>query len=376
MSQKEDYILFLSKWYPNQKDPQLGVFVQKHAELLAKKHRVVVIYLCPFWNSKKPKVNFHQKGRLEEYIVYYRPFQGFMKLFNPYMYYNFQREVFSSIEGNVKHCFVNIGAKTGFLPYFSLRKRGVEYSLIEHWSGFVNGKFHKKSGYKKRFYKKLATKAKSVFAVSEFLKSGMQKELEIASIRILPNVIEQKSLSGYENTNDSTILIIGDLVDEIKNISGIINSFQSFIEVQPEYTLHIVGDGESRNKLKSLVSEKGLDKKVVFKGRLNNKEVLEEITKCKFLVSNSNFETFGMAQAEALLAGKPVVSSRSGGPNEFLTFENSISFEIGDDEALLRSMLEMHQGYNRFDSKKISRSISEKFDRDTTLSILESEFIP
>ena len=65
MSPKEDYILFLTKWYPNEEDPQLGVFVQKHAELLAKKHRVVVIYLCPFWNNKKPKVDYIYRSKYD-----------------------------------------------------------------------------------------------------------------------------------------------------------------------------------------------------------------------------------------------------------------------------------------------------------------------
>ncbi len=371
MSQNEDYILFLTKWYPNYEDPQLGVFVQKHAKLLSSRHRVVLIYLCPIWKDSKPKVEFQQKGNLEEYIVYYRSFKGLMKLFNPYMYYKFQKEVYLSLDGKVKHCFVNIGAKTGFLAYYHLRKKAIQYSLIEHWSGFVNGKFRAKSGYKKRFYKKLARNARSVFAVSDFLRSGMQKELNLKEIKIVPNLIEAKS--SPEKSNEKRILVVGDLVDEIKNISGILQAFKSFSEVHPAYKLIVVGGGDSEAELKKLSSELKLDSKVDFKGRMGNSATQEEMIRCSFLVSNSNFETFGMVIAEALLAGKPVVSTKSGGPEEFLNEENSLLIDTNNQDQLLQAMMEMERRLDDFDAKKISRSIQEKYDRDKILNIFESE---
>lgn len=372
MNQNQEYILFLTKWYPNHQDPQLGVFVQKHARLLSESYPVVVIYLCPFWNSSKPKVEFEQKGSLREYTVYYRPFKGFMKLFNPYMYYRFQKEVYSSLKQSPRHCFVNIGSKTGFLAYYHLRKQGIPYSLIEHWSGFVNGNFQKKNWIKKWFYKKLALKAKGIFAVSEFLKKGMEKELGLQEIKILPNLIESaKSEKIFPIENQ--ILVIGDLEDEVKNISGILRAFNSFSEVHPDYKLILVGDGTSRSKLEKLSQELHLESKVHFLGRLDNKATLTEIQKCKFLISNSNFETFGMVQAEALLAGKPVLSTRSGGPEEFLDSSNSILIERGNDDALLQGLLQMHENYDRFDQQKISRSIHERFNRDKILNILVAE---
>ncbi|MEZ4938083.1 MAG: glycosyltransferase [Crocinitomicaceae bacterium] len=372
MQENKDYILWLTKWYPNVDDPQLGIFVRKHAELLANKHRVVVIYLCPNWNSSKPKVDYKKNGKLEEYIVYYRPFKRLMKVFNPYMYYRFQKEVYASLEGRPKHCFVNIGAKTGFLPYYHLRKEGISYSLIEHWSGFVNGKFNRKSGYKKRFYKRLVGKAQSVFAVSEYLKKGMEQQLKISGIQIVPNVIEDSVRLGSPS-DQPTILVVGDLEDEVKNISGVLRAFKHFVQIRSEYQLKIVGGGSSESDLKKLNKELGLENLVHFLGRLENKKTLQEIASCKFLVSNSNFETFGMVLSEALMAGKPVVSTKSGGPEEFLNIENSILIEKQNEEDLLQAMLQMHEKYDQFDSKKISRSIHERFDRDKILNILETD---
>ena len=88
------------------------------------------------------------------------------------------------------------------------------------------------------------------------------------------------------------------------------------------------------------------------------------------------FETFGMVCAEALFMGKPVVSTRSGGPEEFLSEENSILIAVQKEDELLNGMLEMVSRLDQFDSKKISRSIHEKFDRDKILNILESEVNP
>lgn len=376
MSQKEDYILFLTKWYPNYEDPQLGIFVQKHAQLLAENNRVVVIYLCPIWKSSKPKVEYISKGRLEEYIVYYRPFKGILKVLNPYMYYRFQKEVYTSLNGRAKHCFVNIGAKTGFLAYYHLRKKQINYSLMEHWSGFVNGKFQGKPSIKKWFYRKLATKAQNVYAVSEFLREKMKAEFPKIAIQLLPNVIEGSILDLNPENSGKQIIVVGDLVDEIKNISGVINAFKHFIQIHKDYSLVIVGGGPSEEKLKALVKQLNLAETVQFKGRLDNLQARNEIAQSQFLVSNSNFETFGMVCAEALFMGKPVVSTRSGGPEEFLSEENSILIAVQKEDELLNGMLEMVSRLDQFDSKKISRSIHEKFDRDKILNILESEVNP
>ena len=83
-----------------------------------------------------------------------------------------------------------------------------------------------------------------------------------------------------------------------------------------------------------------------------------------------NFETFGMTIAEALIAGKPVVSTLCGGPNEFLNPLNGITIPKKDNQALVQAIITMSQTYESFDSSLISRGISEKYGKKIILEKL------
>jgi glycosyltransferase involved in cell wall biosynthesis len=371
MSENEDYILFLTKWYPNYEDPQLGVFVKKHAELLALKYPVKLIYICPIWKDKKPKVEHVQTGNLEEITVYFKPMKGFLKMLNPYLYYRFQKEVYMSFEKKPLHAFVNIGSRPGLLAHYHLRKNNISYSLIEHWSGFLNGQFTKKKSFKKSFYKKLLKNSKQVFAVSDFLKFNMEKELKISGLKVLPNVIETKG-GEIHNQPKNTIITIGDLVDDVKNISGILHAFQQFLKEQPDYRLIIIGGGESEYALKALSKSLKISSNVDFIGRKNNDETLELLKEGKFYVCNSNFETFGMSIAEALMSGLPAISTKCGGPEEFLTEDNSRLISINSEEELIEAMKYLHSNYDKYDRKAISQSIQDRFDKKKILEKLEA----
>lgn len=373
--ENQDYILFLTKWYPNEKDPQLGVFVKKHAHLLSEKYPVKTIYICPFWDSSKPKLDRKTDGNYEEVTVYFKPFNGWKKVLNPYLYYKLQKEIYMSFQGKAKHCFVNVGSRSGFLAYYYLRKLNIPYSIIEHWSGFVNGKFNKKSRVKKSFYKKLCKKAKSVFAVSNFLRDGMSESINNKEIQILPNVIETiaQMPQSFENRSNM-ILSVGDLVDEVKNFSGLIRAFDGFNAKNSEYELWIIGGGDSEHQLKNLCKEQNIADKVKFLGRLENKEVLKLLQKAKIYVCNSRFETFGMTVAEALKAGVPVVSTKCGGPDEFLNPSNSIQIEIDSEKDLEQALLQMTKTIDKYDRIQISNEMKSRFEKKKILELLEADF--
>ena len=71
---KKIKILFLSKWYPNKHDEQLGIFVQKHAEALALYAEVAVLYAVgdPHLATKKVILTKTKKENLIAYTFYYK----------------------------------------------------------------------------------------------------------------------------------------------------------------------------------------------------------------------------------------------------------------------------------------------------------------
>ena len=116
-------ILFLASWYPNKRDPNLGNFVQRHAEAIGEKHEVYAISAVP-WNE--PFVDRVQRGNLTEYVVYYRnelPFLSY--IWSLWKGIRMARKA----AGKFDICHVNVTWPAGFIALFLK----IPYILTEHF---------------------------------------------------------------------------------------------------------------------------------------------------------------------------------------------------------------------------------------------------
>ncbi len=69
----EKYILYLPQWYPSRKDPQLGIFIRKHASSASLHMKVVVLYATGIDKlHNEYECSLSSKGNLTELIVYFR----------------------------------------------------------------------------------------------------------------------------------------------------------------------------------------------------------------------------------------------------------------------------------------------------------------
>ena len=74
---REKEILWLASWYPNEKNPVLGDFIQRHALAVSKFRKITVIYMDQSgWHetSNTDKTDIQINGNLTE-IRRYLPFR-------------------------------------------------------------------------------------------------------------------------------------------------------------------------------------------------------------------------------------------------------------------------------------------------------------
>jgi glycosyltransferase involved in cell wall biosynthesis len=97
-----------------------------------------------------------------------------------------------------------------------------------------------------------------------------------------------------------------------KCIREIIDAFIIIKKRYPEYKLYIAGDIEDDGypDVYKKVIELNLIGNVIFMGRISDKEKIEMYQKCKMYVQPSFFEGFGLAIAEGMACGAPIVTSR------------------------------------------------------------------
>ncbi len=365
-------ILFLTKWYPNKFDPQLGIFVKKHAKAVSAYGNVKVLYICADDSLKSAcETIIYTQKHFTEITVYYKKnsslFKGFINLFR---YINATRMGMREVQKSwrkIDLIHANVLVRTGLIALFIKKLKGIPYIITEHWTGYVSGKYEKQPFLKKWFTKLIIKNANVITTVSDNLRKKMLKLGLNGNYRVVPNIIESIELSSSQNEYDGRkkikILTIADLADSHKNISGIIKAIAHIYQQNNSHIeYHIIGDGPDMSMLCGLAgSVQGIDKVIFFHGRQPNEYIYDFLKQIDFVIINSNFETFSVVAAEALINGKPVISTICGGPEEFITPDCGILIEPGDQKQLEDAIGKMIATYREYDALKLNRYITEKY---------------
>ena len=129
--------------------------------------------------------------------------------------------------------------------------------------------------------------------------------------------------------NKKVLVSIGRLTRQ-KNFSFLISSFQKIIKKYPEYILIILGEGEQRKSLESLILDLKLNDKVHILGYQNNIYKYLNIADC--FIIYSLWEDPGFVLIEAALSNVNIISSDCpNGPKEILP-KNGILFVNNDEK--------------------------------------------
>lgn len=347
-------ILHITTWYPNDYDSQLGIFVKKHIQIGHAFANNLVIAIIPDTKVNRPRVKVNKQENFTEIIGYYRARSG-SKWSNYRNHLRVQTLVMQELlklEFMPDHIHCHVGEKS--IAFANKFFPNTPRLVTEHWSGFLNGTFetYKEKRRKKRIDE--INSCRKLLVVSEALKTALKNYGVMIPIDIIPNIIEQGKVKETFN-NPPKFVVVADLVDEVKNISGIIEAFK---EAKLEgTTLSIVGDGLDRNKLE----EQTTNPAVEFLGRQDNEWVLEHLSDYDVLIVNSKTETYSMVTAEALLCGLPVIATKCGGPEQFVTHdENGWLVNVDDTAELSTTLTVASNSLNDMNPQDIANAIQDK----------------
>lgn len=90
-------------------------------------------------------------------------------------------------------------------------------------------------------------------------------------------------------------------------------------------------------------------------------EIVLALQKSDVFVFTSICETFGISPLEALFTGVPVITTQSGGVNEFINKENGIIVSIKDSKAIAENILKILNKELQFNSELISKNAISSF---------------
>ncbi len=267
--------------------------------------------------------------------------------------------------------------RAGYAASIIYEKYNIPYIVTEHSGIFVENNPVAQRQIKpfyKEFLQKALKNASKVILVSDKLRRViLDIEPSISNrIVVIPNFIDTNIFTPLSVTlpeKPFIFLSIGHL-EHLKGMDILINAFSILKKrITHPVMLKIGATGSQISKLKSQASNLGIEQDVVFSGRrLSRSEVNTYMQNSHAFVLASRFEAFGVVLVEAMATGLPVISTRSGGPEEIINKESGYLVDLEDPDGLAEAMECMIVNYRLFDRRAIRDQAIKKYSRESNLS--------
>src|SRR5690606_21920912 len=244
------------------------------------------------------------------------------------------------------------------------RRWHIPYIISEQSSVHLVGTCQRKSGLARSLDQFLARKATRFTAVSPHLAIALSRAGLGKGHGVVPNVIPGMDRPLPPPGPSNTFMMVADLVDTIKNVSGALRALAAARAQGHDLRLDVIGDGPDRQRLTNLVTELGLVPYVSWHGRVPQADVLKAMAGTGTVIINSNFETFSVVTGEALASGKPVIATRCGGPEAFLLPANGLLIPVADDSALTEAMIHMATNHADYAPQAVRATVGARFSAE------------
>ena len=273
-------VLFLTPWYPSEKDAMSGLFVQKHVEAVrAQGVDVRVIFSQTIPDTWRQWKALQREGWKPDLVQ------------------------------------LNVIQKQGLLA----KTIGVPYIIVEHWSGYLpeNGQFRRMSRFKRDLYRHIANNAERILTVSEPLQKAMQAcGIENEHWETIDNVVDDFFFEPRVKSQDSrlkTLLHVSCFDERAKNVKGLLRAAKMLSEKRQDWRLKLVGTGVDYEDVRAYADTLDIPQGCLeWTGELTPQQVADEMHRADALVLSSRYETYGVVLAEAAAAGLPILSTPVG----------------------------------------------------------------
>lgn len=235
----------------------------------------------------------------------------------------------------IKNCDSDVIISTRDIHNFWLGQYGNKKSLKIGWE---HNHHHGNMKYADKIVKS-STNLDYLVLVSKDLTKFYKQKTNTKCIYI-PNMIEKSNIKS--NLKEKNIISIGRLSPE-KGFIDLIDVFKLVNEKHNDWTLHIVGDGAEKEKIKEKIKENNLEEKVILHGYLTKKEIEPLLKKSSIYTMTSFTESFGIVLLEAYSFGIPCIAFDSAeGAREIIdNNKNGFLIKNRDKNKMAKKIIEL-----------------------------------
>lgn len=217
----------------------------------------------------------------------------------------------------------------------------------------------------------LMRRIKKFFICSEYARKEFEKFTNLKA-KVIPYGIDykkfkrrnekKKKINGIDLKNKIVIIAVGRLSPQ-KGFDYLLKALSKVKEKEKDFVLLIIGDGEERKNLENLTKKLGLEKEVIFLGKIFHEKLPKYYHLADIFVLPSLYESFGIVFLEAMAAGLPIISTNTAAIPEVVKKNTGILVEPKNVEELARAILMLMKNRNkRIKMGKEGMKIAKKFD--------------
>lgn len=177
---------------------------------------------------------------------------------------------------------------------------------------------------------------------------------------------------------EQIILFVGglDRAHYFKGLKILLQAISRIVTNLPRISLIIVGAGDLQSDYKKLAKTLGIDKKVIFAGRVSDEELVDYYNLADIFVlpSTTQSEAFGLVLLEAMACAKPIIVSSLPGPRTLVQEnKNGLLVKPADVDDLSKKIKFLLENKNLAEEwGRVGRKIvEEKYTWPTTVQKLD-----
>jgi glycosyltransferase involved in cell wall biosynthesis len=263
--------------------------------------------------------------------------------------------------GGIDLVHAHVVLPAGLLGASISKALGIPLVLQEHSAPFL---MHLRSDRDRVAVRQTLEFARSIVAVGEALADRMAEYCnQPEKIQVIPNLIRTDLFVAEKRQVDRgliRIISIGTL-EERKGFLLLLDAIEFLQKKGARFDVRIIGEGPQRPLLSARLSELGFEPGTALPGFLSRRDTAAALQQCDIYVCASQHETFGLAPAEAIAAGRPVVSTRCDGPEAFVDETCGTVISRNDKETLASAILATSQRLAEFSPTSLHDRIEARF---------------
>lgn len=364
-------VLVITPWYPDSLNPSSGAFVREHVRSVAPWVRVAVVHLQGIrrtggrlWQINVEGDTGLTAGIPTIRVSHLRPVPGSGLLGWVLSCWKAVRKFVSDgFRPDLLHAHV---FTAGFAAVTVGMATRMPVVVTEHFTIFQRQLL---TGQQRLLARWTFGRAARVICVSRALQTAIQSYGISGRFTVIPNCVDTGIFRPREPNvrkhQQICLLTVGGLDKDHKK--GIPYLLRALAEVRAHginCTLDIVGDGEMRGEYENLAKTLGLRSKVRFHGCLPHDQVAYHMRSADIYVVASLHETFSVTAIEALACGLPVLATKCGGPEQYITEEVGCVVEAGSAASLAQGIITMVDRLPDMQPGAISKFAHERFSHD------------